>query len=420
MEEVSAPNLEVRIGAIYALERIAQDSLRDHIQIMEILCAYVRENAPSDLNDLNPLQRYLNALVSKEIAEISKQDEKIGAAHDAAKTRPQDLEDVHARNWARGLPNPRSGVQTALQVIGRRSPEQIQIERNTSDGKPEPFTLDLRNSNLRRCDLSRGDFRGADFEGSQLEGTIFYFANVEDADFTEVYLYGTDFSNAVLSGPSFVFDPPETTKEKHGIFDHATLRGVLIQDALFRNSTFEFADLRGARIVQAIFTGGGFPQADFSGAQLSSTIFDNSLFYNTKFRGATFKGTEIRDTQIGSSDFTGSDLTSANFLEARFQGSTMQGTYFFRTRLANAQLKGLKPNGLKGAALRDIDLSKIKLNEAWHEAFGDATVKLPEGFTAGEGPLAHWINAELDDDDFYDEWRAYQERIGYTPPENTA
>lgn len=34
------PNLEVRIGAIFALERIAQDSGRDHVQIMEILCAY--------------------------------------------------------------------------------------------------------------------------------------------------------------------------------------------------------------------------------------------------------------------------------------------------------------------------------------------------------------------------------------------
>ncbi|MDG1529867.1 MAG: hypothetical protein P8Q99_00810 [Paracoccaceae bacterium] len=41
----SQPNLEVRTGAIFALERISQDSLRDHVQIMEILTAYIRENA---------------------------------------------------------------------------------------------------------------------------------------------------------------------------------------------------------------------------------------------------------------------------------------------------------------------------------------------------------------------------------------
>ena len=52
--ERTEPNIEVRLGAIYALERIAQDSERDHIPIMETLCAYVRENAPaSAARDLN-------------------------------------------------------------------------------------------------------------------------------------------------------------------------------------------------------------------------------------------------------------------------------------------------------------------------------------------------------------------------------
>ena len=40
------PNIEVRLGAIYALERIAIDSPRDQWTIMEILTAYVRQNAP--------------------------------------------------------------------------------------------------------------------------------------------------------------------------------------------------------------------------------------------------------------------------------------------------------------------------------------------------------------------------------------
>ena len=45
IDESTAPNIEVRLGAICALERIAQDSARDHIPVMETLCAYVRENA---------------------------------------------------------------------------------------------------------------------------------------------------------------------------------------------------------------------------------------------------------------------------------------------------------------------------------------------------------------------------------------
>ena len=45
------PNVEVRLGAIYALERIAFDSPRDHWPIMEVLTAYVRQNAPAPAQD---------------------------------------------------------------------------------------------------------------------------------------------------------------------------------------------------------------------------------------------------------------------------------------------------------------------------------------------------------------------------------
>jgi hypothetical protein len=39
-------NLEVRLGGIYALERIAHDSPKDQWSIMEVLTAYLRENSP--------------------------------------------------------------------------------------------------------------------------------------------------------------------------------------------------------------------------------------------------------------------------------------------------------------------------------------------------------------------------------------
>jgi hypothetical protein len=41
--ERTEPNIEVRIGAILALERIAKENLDVHVQIMELLCTYIRE-----------------------------------------------------------------------------------------------------------------------------------------------------------------------------------------------------------------------------------------------------------------------------------------------------------------------------------------------------------------------------------------
>src|SRR5215210_6087900 len=45
----SKPKLEIRLGGIYALERIARDSPeRDYSTVMEVLTAYARENARYD------------------------------------------------------------------------------------------------------------------------------------------------------------------------------------------------------------------------------------------------------------------------------------------------------------------------------------------------------------------------------------
>jgi hypothetical protein len=45
IEQLGNDQMEVRLGGIYALERIARDSARDHWPIMEILAAYLRTHA---------------------------------------------------------------------------------------------------------------------------------------------------------------------------------------------------------------------------------------------------------------------------------------------------------------------------------------------------------------------------------------
>jgi hypothetical protein len=49
VELLGKPELEVRLGAIYALERIARESKRDHWPIMETLTAYVRTKSPAQV-----------------------------------------------------------------------------------------------------------------------------------------------------------------------------------------------------------------------------------------------------------------------------------------------------------------------------------------------------------------------------------
>jgi len=46
IDQLGNDKLEIRLGGIYALERMAATSEKDHWKIMEVLTAYVREHAP--------------------------------------------------------------------------------------------------------------------------------------------------------------------------------------------------------------------------------------------------------------------------------------------------------------------------------------------------------------------------------------
>lgn len=153
----SVPNLEVRLGGIYALERIAQDSERDHITVMEILCSYVRENA--DVRDM--IYRKENV-------------------------------------------NPRADIKAVMTVIGRRSVDRITFERDSGrNGLPAPYRLDLAYTNLSRLNLTdmrldHARFSSVDFSNAALRGTRFIGAVMLEAIFKEAWVDGADFTLAIV------------------------------------------------------------------------------------------------------------------------------------------------------------------------------------------------------------------------------
>ena len=163
-------NIEVRLGAVYALERLSQDSDRDHIQIMEILCAYIRTNAPWDKDTDVPW--------------------------DPKTPGP--------------IKGPRADIQAALTVIGRRWPDKIALERDKG------FVLDLRDADLRGADLQDGDFEQAWFYHSNFQLAVLSRTNLKGADLDEANL-----SRAYLNKTRFdaKTDLEDTTFDKARVFN---------------------------------------------------------------------------------------------------------------------------------------------------------------------------------------------------------
>ncbi|MBD3804741.1 MAG: pentapeptide repeat-containing protein, partial [Thioclava sp.] len=216
MIETTEPNIEVRIGGLLSLERISQDSVaydkgRDHVRVMEILCAYVRNNAPA-------------SGAKRSLRELWQTDQDAGGPNHAPASEEQfrelhrihpldDLDDFISpeatADWASRLPMPREDIQLALSILGRRDANQRRHEaRWGKNAKPDAdwvfdtpcpalpeadkaaltkealdayagYRLDLRGSNLQRADLSSAIFSGARLAGARMEGAILVGARME-------------------------------------------------------------------------------------------------------------------------------------------------------------------------------------------------------------------------------------------------
>lgn len=211
------PNIELRLGAIYALEKLAHDYLPLHWQIMEILCAYVRENAGKP----RPCSSEVAAIYAKLHSEISDQEKAL-------------LEERRIQ-----MP-PRVDVQAALTVVGRRSEKQRDFEQKYAgaDGLWSQRKLDLTACHLPRVNLAKLHFENANFFESYLEGALFedsYLKNarfwrahlegaglveadLENVDFREAHLHGTWLLGSRVHGADF-YDAEGLTQEQLDCID---------------------------------------------------------------------------------------------------------------------------------------------------------------------------------------------------------
>ncbi len=142
------PEIEVRLGALYALERIAEYNERDHMQILEMLCSYIRTNSPR-------------------------------------KTRSSKEEQL------------REDIQKALTVIGRRG-GWTSGQKSLAKEAAQRYRMDLQDCDLRGAILSRANLRGARFLNSNMNHATFDNADLSNTWFEDTVLNDAWFSGAKM------------------------------------------------------------------------------------------------------------------------------------------------------------------------------------------------------------------------------
>jgi hypothetical protein len=157
--------LEIRIGGIYALERIAQDSVQYYGQIMEILTAYIRENSPWP---------------PKEASQLPSAESK---AHEWSRWRKTESVSF--------ITGATTDVQAVLDVFVRREEARVPTAYRLS--------FDLTGTDLRGANLLGINLAGANLVGANLQGAWLAGANLEGANLRGVNLQQTWLSDARLT-----------------------------------------------------------------------------------------------------------------------------------------------------------------------------------------------------------------------------
>jgi hypothetical protein len=397
----TVPNIEVRIGAILSLERIAQDSTahdhgRDHVRVMEILCAYVRENAPAsgardhEFGEWEPL--------------------KDGATVEERETRQKNrvvrlmslLIEGLERQWSRSIPPPRADIAIALQVLGRRSQGQRHVEAAwpTAPDASTHWVFDTPCPDL--ADDPREATQSPDALDDFLEELKKWKYRIEDypgyrLDLRNTNLQGADLSGLVLSGARL---------------NEVRLEGANLEQTKMAGTILRRARMAGANLLKARLEATDLFEARLEAANLLVTRLDGADLRKARMEGAYFTGTSMNGAGIIDAQMAGAD-----FLVARMEGAILDGARMDRAFLMGARMDArtsMEGVNLLNAAARDLDLSSVPiLPDQITSMFGDASVILPMGIARP----SHWPTFDLDPETFgteYQEWLADPD--AYTPP----
>jgi uncharacterized protein YjbI with pentapeptide repeats len=232
VEQLGSDKLNVRIGGIYALERIAGDSERDHPTVMVVLAAFIREQSGEQAGevladvqaaatvvgrrdatlaipriDLGNANLARADLVGANLAGAKLTDAKLtGADLTRADLTGADLSPGELRRILADTGLPLAVVATDPHADSYTA---AYFDREALKGASLDFAFltgaDLTGADLAFTGISRANLTGAiltraNLTGADLTFTVLNRADLTDADLTGAALIGADLAGAVLTG----------------------------------------------------------------------------------------------------------------------------------------------------------------------------------------------------------------------------
>ncbi|MBS1674465.1 MAG: pentapeptide repeat-containing protein [Actinobacteria bacterium] len=242
--QLGSEYLAIRLGGVYALERIAQDSDRDHGVIVEVLAAYIRNDGKT--------RRFTD---------------------DSPGRDPED-------RWSGDRPE---DVAAAISVLSRIVTGTPRLRLNGADLREADFSgVNLTNAVLSGADLTSARLSKAKLDSAHFDSAILFGADLTAATLSDARLFDVTLAGANLSRADLTRAVLSVSSLWNTQFDFATLHNAQVRNASVQDSSFNDADLTGADL-----TGTTLQTVDLRGANLTDIITHRTRLREIKWDSST-------------------------------------------------------------------------------------------------------------------------------------
>jgi len=217
MEQLGSDKLDIRLGGIFALERIARNSKADREPITRVLEAFVRTHSPWPAGSPESPEPHPTPTVDGQLA------------------------------WLRDRA---PDVQICVIVLGRRVESGYRAAHLP--------LVDLQHSYLSRAQLAGAEFQYSNLARARMREVHLERSNLAYTDLRQAYLQGAYLTEANLSHAFLDQANLGSADLRRAVLVEASLRSVDLREADLRQACLSKADLRGANLRGARIDGADF------------------------------------------------------------------------------------------------------------------------------------------------------------------
>lgn len=260
IEQLGAGAVDVRLGAIFALQQISERPEYAR-PVAEILLAYLKTHAADQAEAQG------KDSPQKGSAAVS------GVGTDASRVRLRpDLQAalrllVADGLWTRAMPGrlDLSFINVRYADLGGVNLAAVVLLGAVLDGS-NLRDARMTHADLRRVSLKDADLTGADLRGADLTGATVACAHLDNAQLTDALLVKADLTGATLKRADLTFTDATKADLSGAILNAAHLDKAVLRGAILRDCSLVGATMRGLRLDS---------ETDLTHADFSNAVMDD-------------------------------------------------------------------------------------------------------------------------------------------------